>query len=43
MHFTRTKNILGVAVFLDLEKASDAVEWNFIHKRLETFNPLTAE
>jgi len=38
MHFTRAKNIPGVAVFLDFEKAFDAVEWNFIHKRLETFN-----
>ena len=25
-------------MFLDFEKAFDAVEWNFIHKHLETFN-----
>ena len=38
MHFTKQKNIPGVAVFLDFEKAFDSIEWNFIHKCLETFN-----
>ena len=38
MHFTKEKNIPGVAVFLDFEKAFDSIEWNFIHKCLETFN-----
>ena len=38
MHFTKEKNIPGVAVFLDFEKASDSIEWNFIHKCLETLN-----
>ena len=38
MHFTKVKNILGVAAFLDFEKAFDLIEWNFIHKCLETFN-----
>ena len=38
MHFTKAKNIPGVAVFLDFEKAFDSVEWNFIQKCLETFN-----
>ena len=33
MHFTKEKNIPGVAVFLDFEKAFDS-----IHKGLETFN-----
>ena len=37
MHFTKEKNIPGVAVFLDFEKAFDLIEWNFIHKCLETF------
>ena len=37
MHFTKEKNIPGVAVFLDFEKAFDSIEWNFIHS-LETFN-----
>ena len=31
MHFTKEKNILGIAVFLDFEKAFDSIEWNFIH------------
>ena len=38
MHFTKAKNIPGVAVFLDFEKAFDSIEWNFIHRCLETFN-----
>ena len=38
MHFTKEKNIPGVAVFLDFEKAFDSIEWNCIHKCLETFN-----
>ena len=38
MHFIRVKNIPGVAVFLDFEKAFDSVERNLIHKCLETFN-----
>jgi len=38
MHFTKEKNIPGVAVFLDFEKVFDSIEWNFIHKCLETFN-----
>ena len=37
-HFTKQKNSLGVAVFLDFEKAFDSIERNFIHKCLETFN-----
>ena len=38
MHFTKAKNIPGLAVFLDFEKAFDSVEWNFIQKCLETVN-----
>ena len=38
MHFTKEKNIPGITVFLDFEKAFDSTEWNFIHKYLETFN-----
>jgi len=37
MHFTKEKNIPGVAVFSDFEKYFDSIEWNFIHKCLETF------
>ena len=29
MHFTKEKNIPGVAVFLDFEKAFDSIERNF--------------
>ena len=38
MHFTKQKEIPGVAVFLDFEKAFDSIEWNFVHKCLETLN-----
>jgi len=38
MHFTKEKNIPGVAMFLDFEKAFDSIEWNVIRKCLETFN-----
>lgn len=30
MDFTEQKNIPGVAVFLDFEKAFDSIEWNYI-------------
>ena len=30
MEYTKHKDIPGVAVFLDFEKASDSVEWNYI-------------
>ena len=38
MHLTKEKNIPGVAVFLDFEKAFDSIEWNFIHKCLKKLN-----
>lgn len=37
-HFTKEKNIPGVAVLLDFEKAFDLNKRNFVHKCLETFN-----
>ena len=36
--FTKIKNIPGIAVFLDFEKAFDSIEWDFIQKCLESFN-----
>ena len=38
MEYTKHKDIPGVAVFLDFEKAFDSVEWNYIQKRLEATN-----
>ena len=38
MEYTKQKDIPGVAVFLDFEKAFDSVEWNYIQKCLETVN-----
>ena len=38
MNFTKTKNIPGIAVFLDFEKAFDSIEWDLIQKCLESFN-----
>ena len=38
MEYTKHKDITGVAVFLDFEKAFDSVEWNFIQKCLEVTN-----
>ena len=33
--FTKQKNALGAAVFLDSEKAFDSIEWNCLQKYLE--------
>ena len=38
MDFTKVKNLPGIAVFLDYEKAFDSVEWDFLQKCLQSFN-----
>ena len=38
MCFTKEKNIPGLAVFLDFEKAFDSIQWRYLQKCLETFN-----
>ena len=38
LHFTPDQNFSGIAVFLDLEKVFDGLEWDFMDKALETFN-----
>jgi len=38
MDVTKIKNIPGIAVFLDFEKAFDSIDWDFIQKCLESFN-----
>ena len=34
MNFTETKNIPGLLMLIDFEKAFDSISWNFIHKPL---------
>lgn len=36
--FAANKNIPGLLLFLDFEKAFGTVEWAFIHKALQHFN-----
>lgn len=36
--YTATKNLPGLAVFLDFEKAFDSMEWNFLTKVLDKYN-----
>ena len=38
MDFTKQKELPGIAVFLDFEKAFDSIEWDFLQKCLQTFN-----
>ena len=38
MSFTKKKNIPGLAVFLDFEKAFVSIEWCYLQKCLEAFN-----
>ena len=37
MEYTKTVNIPGIILFIDLEKAFDSLEWNFMFNCLETF------
>ena len=44
MHFTKAKNIPGVAVFLDFEKAFDSIEWIlFINASKRLISVLTSD
>ena len=36
--YTAARNILGLLLFLDFEKAFDTVEWYFLHKTLQHYN-----
>ena len=38
MSFSKLKNIPGLAVFLDFEKAFNSIEWCYLQKCLEAFN-----
>ena len=38
MEFTKNRQIPGIAIFLDFEKAFDSVEWDYIQKCLSSFN-----
>lgn len=38
MSYTEKTNIPGIALFLDFEKASDTIEWEFINNCLKKFN-----
>ena len=40
MDFTKIKNLPGIAVFLDFEKAFDSVEWDFLQICLQSFNSI---
>lgn len=38
MSFMQTKNLPGLLLFIDFEKAFDSLEWDFLDKCLELFN-----
>ena len=38
MEFTKNRQIPGIAIFLDFEKAFDHFEWDYIQKCLSSFN-----
>jgi hypothetical protein len=38
IHFTKIKNIPGIILNIDFEKAFDSINWNFIDLSLEAFN-----
>ena len=38
MEFTKNRQIPGISIFLDFEKAFDSVEWEYIQKCLSSFN-----
>ena len=38
MDLTDKKNISGLLIFIDFEKAFDPLEWNFLHNCLDVFN-----
>ena len=37
LHFTAPENLEGIALFIDFEKAFDSLEWDFLFKKLDTF------
>ena len=38
MEYTDVKEISGIFLFIDFEKAFDSIEWNFIKRSLELVN-----
>ena len=36
--YTKTKEIQGVALFLDFKKAFDSIEWDYLSTVLDVFN-----
>ena len=38
LHYTEEKNIPGLLLFIDFEKAFDSLSWSFINKVLKLFN-----
>ena len=40
--YTAAKNLPGIAIFLDFEKAFDSIKWNFFFKALDRLQTLGA-